>query len=252
MSYGDRDVFIIGCARTPIGSFQGQLSSLTAVDLGSIAIIEAIKRSKVSLADITDVYMGHVITAGCGQNPARQAALKAGLPVETICSTVNKVCASGMKAIMLATQQIRLGEAEVVVAGGMESMSNTPFLLARNALVYGGFFSPDSLKLDGLTDAQSGRQMGELTEEVAAELSIGREAQDDFAIKSYQLSAAAWDVEKGAPLAKEIVPVKVTVARKEVVVSQDEEFIKVNFEKLRTLRPVFKKENGTITAGNVS
>jgi acetyl-CoA C-acetyltransferase len=253
MSYADRDVLIVGAARTPIGSFKGQLASLSATDLGGLALAEAITRSKLSAADISEVFMGNVISAGNGQNPARQAALKAGLPVTCVCSTVNKVCASGMKAIMLAAQQIQLGQAEVVAAGGMESMSNTPFLMRRAEPSYGGFSHIDSLVLDGLTDAASARQMGELAEQVATDLSIGREAQDNFAVQSYQRSAAAWDAEKGAPLTKEVFPVTVTVGRGQTqVIAQDEEFGKVNFDKLRTLRTVFKKDNGTITAGNVS
>lgn len=253
MAIEDQAVYIVSSARTPIGSFRGSLSSLPAVELGAIAIREAITRAGIKPCDVNELFMGHVITAGCGQNSARQTALKAGLPQETICTTVNKVCASGMKAIMLGAGQISLGNAQIVIAGGMESMSNTPFLMKRAEPAYGGFSHQDALVVDGLTDAASGRQMGELAEQVAAELDISREAQDEFAIGSYKRSAAAWDIENGAPLAKEVVPVTVKPSRgAEFVVSQDEEFSKVNFDKLKTLRTVFKKENGTITAGNVS
>lgn len=196
--------------------------------------------------------MGHVITAGCGQNTARQACLKAGLSLTTCCTTVNKVCASGMKAIVLGVQAIKLGEANIIVAGGMESMSNAPLLMDRCPPVYGGFAHADSIVKDGLTDASSGRLMGECTEDVAQEMNITREEQDNYAIQSYKRSAASWDKEKGCILEKEVVEVKVDLGRGgEKIVKEDEEYSKVNFEKLKTLRTVFKKSNGTITAGNV-
>lgn len=282
-------VYIVACARTPIGSFNGSLASLSAVQLGAIVIKESISRageldvllellelnkmnrivrkiisnqlrltvrfrfSRTGLKeeDVTDVYMGHVLNAGCGQNTARQAALKAGLPLTTCCTTVNKVCASGMKSILLAAQQIKLGEADIIVAGGMESMSNVPLMMKRSVPVYGGFSHTDGILRDGLQDPDTGRAMGELCEDVAAEMKITREDQDNFAIESYKRSAAAWDKEKGV-LAKEVVEVKINVKGVEKIVKEDEEYTNVNFEKLKTLRTVFKKENGTITAANVS
>lgn len=195
--------------------------------------------------------MGHVLNAGCGQNTARQASLKAGLPLTTCCTTVNKVCASGMKSILLAAQQIKLGEAEIVVAGGMESMSNVPLMMERDPPIYGGFKHADGILRDGLQDPDTGRSMGELCEDVAAEMGITREDQDNFAIQSYKRSAAAWDKEKGV-LAKEIVEVKVVDRGGEKIVKEDEEYTNVNFEKLKTLRTCFKKVDGTITAANVS
>lgn len=196
--------------------------------------------------------MGHVLNAGCGQNTARQAALKAGLPLTTCCTTVNKVCASGMKSILLAAQQIKLGEADIVVAGGMESMSNVPLIMNRAPPIYGGFSHADGILKDGLEDPDTGRSMGDLCEDVAAEMGITREDQDNFAIQSYKRSAAAWDKEKGV-LAKEIVEVKVTVGRGvEKIVKEDEEYTTINLEKMKTLRTVFRKVDGTITAANVS
>lgn len=249
----DNSVYIVSCARTPVGSFRGALSTLSAVDLGAIAIKESIKRAGIKEEDVSDVFMGHVISAGCGQNTARQAALKAGLPVSTCCTTVNKVCASGMQSIILATQSIKLGEADVIVAGGMESMSNAPYLMDRCPPAFGGFQHLDAIQKDGLTDADSGRLMGECTEDVAAEMNITREDQDNYAIQSYKRSAAAWNKEKGESiLAKEVVEVKIVERNGEKIVKEDEEYSKVNFEKLKTLRTVFKKVNGTITAGNAS
>lgn len=246
-------VYIVSCARTPIGSFQGSFSKLSAVDLGAIAIKEAVKRAGIKEEDVTDVYMGHVITAGCGQNTSRQAALKAGLPKTTCCTTVNKVCASGMKSIALAAQSIRLGDADIVVAGGMESMTNAPNLHPRVPPVSGGYQVTDSMFKDGLTDADSGKSMGVCAEMVAEEMGISREEQDNFAIQSYKRSAIAWDSEKGRVLAKEVVEVKVDLGRgAEKIVKEDEEYSKVNFEKMKTIRPCFKKENGTITAANAS
>ena len=199
--------------------------------------------------------MGHVISAGCGQNTARQATLKAGLALSTCCTTVNKVCASGMKAIVLGTQAIKLGEADIIVAGGMESMSNAPFLLKRNNPIFGSLIGEDAVEKDGLTDAKSGRKMGECTEDVATEMKITREDQDNYAIQSYKRSTAAWNKEEESGvsvLAKEVVEVKVDIGRgKEKIVKEDEEFTNFNSEKLKTLRTVFKKVNGTITAGNV-
>lgn len=185
----------------------------------------SVSRTKPGLKedDVTDVYMGHVLNAGCGQNTARQAALKAGLPLTTCCTTVNKVCASGMKSILLAAQQIKLGEADIVVAGGMESMSNVPLMMNRVVPVYGGFSHTDGILRDGLQDPDTGRAMGELCEDVATEMGITREDQDNFAIQSYKRSAAAWDKEKGV-LAKEVVEVKVTVGRGvEKIVKEDED-----------------------------
>jgi len=253
----DNTVYIVSCARTPIGSFRGALSTKSAVELGAIAIKEAVERAGIEEDDVTDVYMGHVITAGCGQNTARQAALKAGLPKTTCCTTINKVCASGMKAIALAHQQIKLGEADIIVAGGQESMSSAPRLQDRVQPVYGATTNMDAIQKDGLTDAESGRSMGECTEDVAIEMNITREDQDNYAIQSYKRSAAAWykgeDGELESVLEKEVVEVRIDLGRgDEKIVKEDEGYTKVIYEKLNKLKPCFKDVNGTITAGNAS
>lgn len=243
------DVVIVAAKRTPVGSFQGSLASLSAPELGSIAIRGALESIKLSPEHVNEVFMGNVLSSGVGQAPARQAALKAGLLPATICTTVNKVCASGMKAVMLGAQSIMLGVNEVVVAGGMESMSNAPFIFPRtfSSKMIGHLQMKDSMIVDGLWDPYKQISMGSCAEFCADELSISREAQDANAIASYERTTAAQalGIMKG-----EIIPVT-TGEKKPVTVDHDEECLKFDPEKLKKLRPVFK-EDGTITAGNSS
>ncbi|GAB2789003.1 acetyl-CoA C-acyltransferase [Rhabdobacter roseus] len=245
------DVFIVAAVRTPIGSFGGTLADLSATRLGAEAIKGALAHAALDPQQIEEVYMGNVVSANVGQAPARQAALYAGLPPQTICTTVNKVCASGMKAAVLAAQSIRLGDAGVVVAGGMESMSQIPFYLpkARYGYGYGNGEIVDGLLRDGLTDAYDHIAMGVCGDRTAEKYQISREQQDEYAIRSYRRSAEA--TEKGY-FKSEIVPLQVPQRRGEpLLVSEDEEFRKVKFEKIPTLRPVFSAE-GTVTAANAS
>lgn len=244
-------VVIVSAARTPIGSFGGSLSSFTAPQLGSFAIKAALEKAGISPEQVNEVVMGNVLTAGVGQAPARQAALGAGLPEKVACTTVNKVCASGMKAVMMAANQIKTGEAEIVVAGGMESMSNVPYYLPneRNGARLGHGKVLDGIIKDGLWDVYKDYHMGNAAELCAREYEISREDQDAYAINSYKRAQAA---QQEGFFDSEIVPVTV-VDRKgnETVVSQDEDVSKVNFDKLPKLRPVFEKE-GTVTAANAS
>lgn len=245
------EVFIVSTARTPIGSFGGSLAGLTATELGGKAIKGALDKIKLDPAQVDEVYMGNVVSANLGQAPARQAALHAGLPKETICTTVNKVCASGMKAAAFATQAIRLGDAGIVVAGGMESMSQIPFYLpkARYGYGYGNGEVVDGLVQDGLTDAYDRIAMGVCGDRTAAKHEITREEQDEFAIRSYQRSAEA--TEKGY-LQNEIIPVEIPQRKGDpIIMKDDEEFMKVKFEKIPTLRPVFTPD-GSVTAANAS
>ncbi|WP_339923530.1 acetyl-CoA C-acyltransferase [uncultured Cyclobacterium sp.] len=247
-----REVYIIATARTPIGGFGGQLSSLSASELGGFVIKSAL--GKCGLQDterVSEVFMGNVLSANIGQAPARQAALKAGLPNSTPCTTINKVCASGMKAVMLGAQSIMCGQAEIVVAGGMESMSNVPYYLpnARFGYKFGDGEMVDGLQKDGLQEVYNNFPMGNCAENTAKEMSISREAQDKYAIKSYQLAAAAWG--KGS-FNSEISPIRIKGRGNDTsVVSEDEDFKKVNFEKIPQLRPVFSP-GGTVTAANAS
>ena len=245
-----QEVFIVSVARTPIGSFRGSLSSLTATQLGSIAIKAALERAGIKGTDVDEVYFGNVLQAGGGQAPARQAALNAGISVDTPCTTVNKVCASGMKAIMLSAQTIQLGDTDVMVAGGMESMSNTPYYQTRGETPYGGITLADGIVVDGLTDVYNKSHMGTCTENLAQKYGLTRESQDKFAIESYKRSANAY---AAGVYKDEVVPVVIPGKRgkPDVTVSEDEEFRKVNFDRLSTLSTPFKKE-GTITAGNAS
>jgi len=243
--------YIIATARTPIGSFGGVLSSISATELGAKAIKGAIEKINLDPALIEEVYMGNVVSANLGQAPARQAALGAGLAHETICTTINKLCASGMKSATLATQAIRLGDADLLVAGGMENMSQIPFYLpkARYGYGYGNGEVVDGLLRDGLTDAYDHGAMGVCGDRTATQREITREQQDEYAIRSYQRSAEA--NEKGY-LKEEIVAVEVPQRKGEpLLVSEDEEFKKVNFEKIPSLRPVFSPD-GTVTAANAS
>ncbi|NOY06296.1 MAG: acetyl-CoA C-acetyltransferase [Chlorobi bacterium] len=243
-------VILSGC-RTPIGSFMGSLSSLTAPGLGAIAIKEAVHRAGITPEDVSEVIMGNVLTAGVGQAPARQAALGAGLPQSVPCMTINKVCGSGLKSVMLAAQAIIAGDAEVVVAGGMESMSNAPYLLdkARSGYGFGHAQLIDSMIKDGLWDVYNDFHMGNAAELCASECNISRDAQDEFAVSSYKRALQA--MESGA-FAEEIVSVEIPQRKGDpVIVSEDEEPKRVKFEKIPSLRPAFQKD-GTVTAANAS
>ncbi|HEY4611791.1 MAG TPA: thiolase family protein [Bacteroidota bacterium] len=250
MSNQLNEVVIVGACRTPIGSFMGALSSLSAPKLGAIAIEEAIRRAGVKKSDVQEAIMGNVLTAGVGQAPARQAAIFAGLPESVECMTVNKVCGSGLKAVMLAAQAIQLGDAEVVVAGGMESMSNAPYLLekAREGLRMGNAEVVDSLVKDGLWDVYNNFHMGAAAELCAKECAVPREAQDEFSIQSYQRALAAW---KDGKFTAEVIPVTIKTKKEETRVEQDEEPFKAKFEKIPQLKPAFQKD-GTVTAANAS
>ena len=246
-----KDVFILSAARTPIGSFGGSLSSVHAAKLGATAIQGALAKSGVEPEAVDESLMGNVVSANLGQAPARQAAIYAGLPVSVICTTVNKVCASGMKATALGAQAIQLGDADIVVAGGMENMSQIPYYLpkARNGYGYGHGEIVDGLLKDGLTDVYDQIGMGVCGDKTALKYNISREAQDEFAIRSYQRSAHAT---ANGLFGSEIVPVEITSAKGEItIVAEDEEFKKVKFEKIPTLKPVFSKD-GTVTAANAS
>lgn len=245
-----RKVVIVSSARTPIGSFMGSLSSLTATQLGSAAIKGALEKIKLDPSLVSEVYMGNVVQAGVGQAPARQAALGAGIPDTVPCTTVNKVCASGMKAVMQAAQAVALGDADVVVAGGMESMSNIPhYAYLRNAHKFGPSTMIDGMQKDGLVDAYDQNAMGVCADACATEYSFSREDQDAFAIQSYKRSAKAWEDGK---FANEVVPVAVPQRKGDpVIVSEDEEFKNVYIEKIPALRPAFTKD-GTVTAANAS
>jgi len=245
-----KKVVITSAKRTPIGSFGGSLASLTAGQLGSIAIKGVLEDSKISPELIDEVIMGNVLTAGMGQAPARQAALFAGLPEKTECMTINKVCGSGLKAVMLATQAIQTGNAEIIIAGGQESMSNTPYILdkARNGYRLGNGEVIDSMVKDGLWDVYNNIHMGNCAEACAKDFQFTREELDEFAINSYK---KALEATKSGRFKDEIINVKVKAGREEVVVNTDEEPGKVKFDKIPTLKPVFDK-NGVVTAANAS
>jgi len=247
----NKEVYIISAVRTPIGSFGGSLSSLTAVQLGGIAIKGALDESGIDPNLIDEVMMGCVIQAGLGQAPARQAALAAGLSNKVICSTINKVCASGMKSIALAAQSILLGGADIIIAGGMESMSNVPFynMQQRWGNKYGDVSLLDGLVKDGLMDVYDQVAMGNFADQCAKDHAITREAQDAFARESYKKSQAATEQGK---FKDEIVPVIIEQKKgNPIIVDKDEEPFKVNFEKIAQLNPAFNKE-GTVTAANAS
>ncbi len=245
------EVYIISAVRTPIGSFGGVLSSLTAVQLGAAAIKGALAKAKVGADQVNEVFMGNVIPANLGQAPARQAAIGAGIGYNVPCTTINKVCASGMKAVMLGAQSIMLGINDTVVAGGMESMSNIPYYVpkARYGYKYGNGELVDGLLKDGLWEVYNDFAMGNCADHTAREKNISREAQDAYAINSYKRSAKAW--EEGW-FKDEIVPVEVPQRRGEpLLVTEDEEYKNVKFDKIPNLWPVFDKE-GTVTAANAS
>jgi acetyl-CoA C-acetyltransferase len=246
-----RNVVIVAAKRTPIGSFGGSLSSLTAPELGAAVIYEVIKKGGIKHDDVDEVVMGNVLSAGIGQAPARQAAIKAGLSEKTPATTINKVCASGMKAIMIAADQIALGQNEIMVAGGMESMSNVPYYLEKHRFgsKLGNTEVIDGIIKDGLWDVYNDFHMGSAGELCAKECNISRAEQDAFAIESYTRAISAHE---SGFFKDEIVPVKVKNRKGEVsIIHMDEELEKVNFDKIPHLRPVFDKE-GTITAANAS
>uniref|UniRef100_A0A3B3ZWL9 acetyl-CoA C-acetyltransferase n=1 Tax=Periophthalmus magnuspinnatus TaxID=409849 RepID=A0A3B3ZWL9_9GOBI len=245
------EVVIVSAVRTPMGSFKSSLSSVPAPKLGSIAIKGAIEQAGIAPEEVKEVYMGNVLQAGEGQAPTRQALLGAGLTLGTPATTINKVCASGMKSIMMAAQSLMCGHQDVMVAGGMESMSNVPYVMAREAPAYGGVKMEDLIVKDGLTDVYNKFHMVNIHHEnTAKNHSITREEQDAYAIGSYSRSKAAYE---SGVLAKEIVPVSIPQRGKpDVVVSEDEEWRKVDFSKVPKLKAVFQKENGTVTAANAS
>ncbi|MDP8238252.1 MAG: acetyl-CoA C-acyltransferase [Candidatus Hatepunaea meridiana] len=246
-----RDVVIVSTARTPVGSYLGSLSSVPAVKLGGIAIKAAVERAGIKPEEVDEVLMGMVLQGGIGQAGARQAAVAAGLPYSVPCMTVHKVCGSGLKTVMLGAQQIMLGESDIVVAGGMESMSNTPYYLfkARNGYRMGDGKLVDGMISDGLWDPYNNMHMGMCGELCAEKYDFGREAQDNFAIDSYKKAQAAIEAGK---FDNEIVPVEIPQRRGDpIVVSEDEEPKKVRFDKIAKLRSAFKKD-GTITAANAS
>lgn len=245
-----KDVVIVSAVRTAMGSFGGSLASVSATQLGAAAIKGALEKINLDPKLVDDVYMGSVMQANLGQAPARQAAKFAGLPDSVNCTTVNKVCASGMKAISMGAQSIMLGDAEVVVVGGMESMSNVPFYSenTRWGAKYGNVSLIDGLAKDGLTDVYANYPMGNCAETCARDMNFTREQQDAFAVESYKRSAAAWAAGK---FKDEVVPVTVKTKKGDVVFAEDEEYKNVNFEKIPGLKPVFAKE-GTVTAANAS
>ena len=245
-----KEVVIVSVARTPIGSFMGSLSSIPAPKLGAVAIKGALEKINLNPEMVEEVYMGNVVSAGLGQAPARQAAIFAGIPNTVPCTTVNKVCSSGMKAIMLAAQTISLGDADIVVAGGMENMSAIPhYQHARKGSKFGPIKMEDGLQKDGLVDAYEQVPMGVCADECATEHNFSREEQDAFAINSYKRSEKAWSEGK---YTDEIVPVEIPQRRGDpIIFSEDEEYKNVKMEKIPVLRAAFSKE-GTVTAANAS
>ena len=246
-----QEVYILSAVRTPIGSFGGQLAGFSAVQLGTIAIKGALKKAGVSAEDVNEVYFGNVVSANLGQAPARQAAIGAGIGHNVPCTTVNKVCSSGMKTVMLGAQSIMLGMNDIVVAGGMESMSNIPYYIpkARFGHKYGNGEIVDGLAHDGLWEIYNGFPMGSCADNTAKEMNISREEQDEYAINSYKRSAAS--TEAGF-FNDEIVPVEIPQRKGDpFIMKEDEEYKKVIFEKVPGLRPAFNKD-GTVTAANAS
>ena len=244
------EVVIVSVARTPIGSFLGSLSNIPAPKLGAIAIKGALEKINLDPAKVQEVFMGNVVSAGLGQAPARQAAIFANIPDTVPCTTVNKVCASGMKSIMLAAQSIALGDNDIVVAGGMENMSLIPhYYHARSSAKFGPVKMEDGMQKDGLVDVYDQVAMGVCADACATEYEFSREDQDAFAIQSYERSAAAW---KAGNYADEVVPVEIPQRRGEpIIFAEDEEYKNVKMEKIPNLRPAFTKD-GTVTAANAS
>lgn len=247
-----QNIVIVAAKRTPVGSFGGSLSALRAPELGAAVIKDLLAATGIAPEAVDEVIMGNVLTAGVGQNPARQAGIAAGLPVETPATTVNVVCGSGLKAVQMAAQAIACGDAEIVIAGGQESMSQSPhFVHMREGVKMGNAALTDSMVSDGLTDVYHGYHMGITAENIAERLNIGREAQDAFALASQQKAAAARAAGK---FAGEITPVSVPQRKGEPLTVSEDEYIKADTsaDKLAKLRPAFKKEGGTVTAGNAS
>ncbi len=246
-----KEVYIVSAVRTPIGSFGGSLASVTAIKLGSAAVKGALQKINLEGKHVNEVLFGNVVSAGLGQAPATQVAAGAGLGFEIPCTIINKVCASGMKAIMLGAESIMLGLNDVVVAGGMESMSNIPYYLmkARTGYKFGDGQLIDGLSFDGLTDVYNHCAMGVCADNTAKEMKISRQDQDSFAIDSYKRSAAAWSAGK---FKDEIIPVEITGKKGDVTLfAEDEEYKSVNFDKIPGLKPAFTKD-GTVTAANAS
>lgn len=244
------DVFIVSGARTPMGAFGGLLSTVPAPELGAIAVQAALQKANVGPDDVDEVILGNVVSAGMGQNPARQAAIRAGIPVSVGAVTINKVCGSGLKSVMLASQSIRLGESQLVVAGGMENMSLAPYLLpqARQGYRMGDGRLIDAMIHDGLWDVYGDKHMGVYGDQCAAKYGFSKQAQDDFAVRSFTRARAA--IADGV-FDDEIAPVTVQSKKGDIVVAEDESPARFNEDKLRSLRPAFGAE-GTITAGNAS
>jgi len=246
-----KEVYIVSAVRTPIGSFGGSLSSLTAIQLGAIAFKAAVEKAGIDPKLVQEVFVGNVIASGLGQAPATQVAAGAGLGFEIPCTLVNKVCASGMKAVMLGAQSIMLGQQDVVLTGGMESMSNIPYYLAkaRTGYKFGNGELLDGLTYDGLTDIYNQVAMGVCADNTAKEMNISRQDQDNYAVSSYKRSASAWSAGK---FKDEVVPVEI-VDRKgnKTIFAEDEEYKNVNFDKIPGLKPAFTKD-GTVTAANAS
>ncbi|CAI8415159.1 MAG: putative acetyl-CoA acyltransferase [Flavobacterium sp. SCGC AAA160-P02] len=245
-----KNVVIASVARTPIGSFMGSLSNISAPKLGSFAIKGALDKINLNPNLVDEVFMGNVVSAGLGQAPARQAAIFAGIPDSVPCTTVNKVCSSGMKSIMLASQAISLGDSEIVVAGGMENMSSIPhYFHARKGTKFGPTTIEDGMQKDGLIDVYGNVAMGVCAEDCADKYSFSREDQDNFAIESYRRSAEAW---KAGKFSDEVIPVEIPQRRgNPIIMSEDEEYKNVRIDKIPTLRSAFKKD-GTVTAANAS
>ncbi|GGE52585.1 acyl-CoA thiolase [Halopseudomonas oceani] len=246
----DQSIVIVSGVRTPMGGFQGSLSSISAVELGAISIREAVSRAGIPAEAVEEVIMGCVLPAGLKQGPARQASLNAGLPAATGCTTINKLCGSGMKAVMQAHDALKAGSNSIMVAGGMESMSNAPYIIekARTGLRMGHGEIKDHMFLDGLEDARTGRLMGSFAQDTADQNGLTREDMDAYAIESLKRAQAA--IESGV-LANEVVPVTVKTRKGEVVVKDDEQPLNANLDKIPTLKPAFKKD-GTVTAANAS
>lgn len=246
-----KEVYIVSAGRTPIGSFGGKLAGFSATELGSIAIKGALQKAGVAASEVQEVYMGNVVSANLGQAPTRQAALGAGISNDVPCTTINKVCSSGMKSMMLAAQSIMLGFQDVIVAGGMESMSNIPYYIpkARYGYKYGNGELVDGLLKDGLWEVYNQFPMGNCADNTAKEMNISREEQDEYAINSYKRAAASTEAGK---FKNEIIPVEIPQRKGDpVIMDEDEEFRNVFFDKIPGLRPVFSKE-GTVTAANAS
>lgn len=246
-----KEVYIVSAVRTPIGSFMGSLSTVPATQLGAAAVKGAMEKIGLDPTAVQEIYMGNVLQAGEGQAPARQVAIAAGLSILTPSTTINKVCASGMKAVSMAAQAIKAGDVDIIVAGGMENMSLVPhYYNARSAAKLGDVKMQDGMILDGLTDVYNKVHMGVCAEQCAADYGFSREDQDAFAVQSYERSAKAWAEGK---FAEEIIPVSIPQRKGDAVIfSEDEEYKAVKFDKIPTLPTVFKKEQGTVTAANAS